>query len=127
MADEGQLVQLFQNLVGNGIKYQTHGLPKIHVSAALNSAKRWTFSVQDNGLGIEDQYHEKIFGMFQRLHKRDEFAGTGIGLAVCKKIVDRHDGAISVESQPGIGSIFRFDLAGTLDEMPDREEMEICN
>jgi light-regulated signal transduction histidine kinase (bacteriophytochrome) len=83
--------------------------------------------VQDNGLGIEDQYHDKIFGMFQRLHKRDEFAGTGIGLAVCKKIVDRHGGTISVESQPGMGSVFRFDLADTLDEVPGREETEVCN
>jgi PAS domain S-box-containing protein len=112
LADEMQLVQLFQNLVGNAIKYQKPGIPKIHV-AALNGGKQYRFSVQDNGLGIDPQYFERIFGMFQRLHKREEFAGTGIGLAICKKIVERHGGQISVESQPGIGSTFRFALTGS--------------
>src|ERR1700684_4181637 len=112
MADERQLIQLFQNLVGNAIKYQRPGIPRVHISAARNGTKKWTFSVQDNGLGIDSQYFEKIFGMFQRLHKRDEFAGTGIGLAICKKIVERHGGTIWVESQPGQGSTFRFAMAG---------------
>jgi PAS domain S-box-containing protein len=113
MADEMQLIQLFQNLVGNAIKYQHPGVPRVHVSAVKNGGKKWMFSVQDNGLGIDSQYFEKIFGMFQRLHKREEFAGTGIGLAICKKIVERHGGSISVESQPGHGSTFRFALAGS--------------
>jgi PAS domain S-box-containing protein len=111
LADGRQLVQLFQNLVGNAIKYQNPGIPRIHVSAVENGGKKWTFAVKDNGLGIDSQYFEKIFGMFQRLHKREEFAGTGIGLAICKKIVERHGGGISVESQPGQGSTFRFALA----------------
>src|SRR5208282_2062556 len=111
LADETQLVQLFQNLVGNAIKYQNSGIPRIHISAAKNGGKKWVISVKDNGLGIDPQYFEKIFGMFQRLHKREEFAGTGIGLAICKKIVERHGGSISVESQPGQGSTFRFALA----------------
>jgi light-regulated signal transduction histidine kinase (bacteriophytochrome) len=112
MADEMQLAQLFQNLVGNAIKYQSPGaIPHIHVSAARNGEAKWIFSVKDNGLGIDAQYYDRIFGMFQRLHKREEFAGTGIGLAICKKIVERHGGSISVESKSGEGSIFRFSMA----------------
>jgi PAS domain S-box-containing protein len=113
MADETQLVQLFQNLVGNAIKYQKPGVPRVHVTAVRNDGQKWTFSVRDNGLGIDPQYFERIFGMFQRLHKREEFAGTGIGLAICKKIVERHGGSIGVESEPGHGSTFSFALAGS--------------
>jgi PAS domain S-box-containing protein len=113
LADETQLTQLFQNLVGNGIKYQNPGVPRVHVSAVRNGHEKWIFSVRDNGLGIDSQYFERIFGMFQRLHKREEFAGTGIGLAICKKIVERHGGTISVESQPGQGATFRFGLAAS--------------
>jgi PAS domain S-box-containing protein len=111
LADEMQLTQLFQNLVGNGIKYRRPGISRVHISAVKNGEEKWMFSVRDNGLGIDSQYFERIFGMFQRLHKREEFAGTGIGLAICKKIVERHGGNISVESEPGQGSTFRFALA----------------
>jgi light-regulated signal transduction histidine kinase (bacteriophytochrome) len=113
LADESQLTQLFQNLVGNGIKYQSAGNPRIHVSVARSADAKWTFSVNDNGFGIDPQYFDRIFGMFQRLHKREEFEGTGIGLAICKKIVERHGGTISVQSQPGQGSTFSFALAGS--------------
>ncbi len=113
MADQRHLIQVFQNLIGNAIKYQHPGVPRIHISAARNADKKWRFSVKDNGLGIDPQYFEKIFVIFQRLHKRDEFSGTGIGLAICKRIVERHGGTISVESQPGHGSTFTFDLAGS--------------
>ncbi len=114
LADKTQLTQLFQNLIGNGIKYQkTSGVPQVHISATRKGGNQWTFSVKDNGLGIEAQYFDKIFGMFQRLHKREEFEGTGIGLAICKKIVERHGGQISVESQPGEGSTFHFALAAS--------------
>ena len=112
LADEMQLTQLFQNLIGNGIKYQKPGVPRVHISAARNGGQKWKFSVKDNGLGIDSQYFGRIFGMFQRLHKREEFAGTGIGLAICKKIVEQHGGTISVESQPGQSSTFSFALAG---------------
>ena len=113
LADEVQLTQLFQNLVGNAIKYQSPGVPRVHITAAQNRGKKWVFSVKDNGLGIDPQYFERIFGMFQRLHKREEFAGAGIGLAICKKIVERHGGNISVESQLGQGSTFSFALVGS--------------
>ena len=113
MADERQLIQLFQNLVGNAIKYQSPGIPRVTFPPPGMAGKKWMFSVHDNGLGIDPQYFEKIFGMFQRLHGRDEFAGTGIGLAICRKIVERHGGNISVKLQPGEGSTFRFALAGS--------------
>ena len=123
VADEAQLIQLFQNLVGNAIKYHDNGVPEVHVSAQKHDS-RWMFTVRDNGLGIEEKYFEKIFGMFQRLHKREEFDGTGIGLAICKKIVERHGGQISVESQPGSGSTFRFSLtpADSNDDTQSRRE-----
>jgi PAS domain S-box-containing protein len=111
LADETQLTQLFQNLIGNAVKYHRSEGPTVHVGTSRNLNK-WTFSVKDNGLGIDSQYFEKIFGMFQRLHKREEFAGTGIGLAICKKIVERHGGKLSVESTLGEGSTFRFTLTG---------------
>jgi PAS domain S-box-containing protein len=117
LADETQLVQLFQNLIGNAIKYQDSAVPLIQVSAT-KEGETWIFAITDNGLGIDPQYFEKIFGMFQRLHARDEFAGTGIGLAICKKIVERHGGTISVESQPGHGSTFRFPLAAVNVPLP---------
>jgi light-regulated signal transduction histidine kinase (bacteriophytochrome) len=105
-----QLVQVLQNLVGNAIKYQNSGKPEVHVSCIKEGRSKRMFSVRDNGLGIDSKYFERIFGMFQRLHQRDEFEGTGIGLALCKKIVERHGGTISVESELGRGSTFRFSL-----------------
>ena len=113
LADERQLIQLFQNLVGNGIKYHSTGVPRVHISCVEIGESRWKFSVTDNGIGIEPKYFERIFGMFQRLHKREDYGGTGIGLAICKKIVERHHSNISVESEPGRGSTFRFSLAGS--------------
>lgn len=108
-ADEMQLVQLFQNLIGNAIKYRSAKAPEVHVSAIQRRGK-WQFAVKDNGLGIEAQYFERIFGMFQRLHTRREFSGTGIGLAICRKIVERNGGEISVTSEINQGSTFRFSL-----------------
>ena len=112
IADGAQLVQLFQNVVGNAIKYRGVELPRVHVLAKKNDDREWIFSIQDNGLGIDPQYFEKIFVMFQRLHGREEFSGTGIGLAVCKRIAERHGGKIWVESKPGKGSTFYFNLLG---------------
>ena len=107
-ADDGQLIQLFQNLVGNYIKYRNN-TPHIHISAKRKN-KEWIFQISDNGIGIDPHQFKRIFDIFQRLHTRDEYAGTGIGLAICKKIVERFGGRIWVESKPGEGSSFFFTL-----------------
>jgi light-regulated signal transduction histidine kinase (bacteriophytochrome) len=109
LADDGQLIQLFQNLIGNAIKFHGEEPPRIEVSARQTEGE-WLFSVADNGIGMEPQYHERIFVIFQRLHGRSSYPGTGIGLAVSKRIVGRHGGRIWVESAPGEGSTFYFTI-----------------
>jgi PAS domain S-box-containing protein len=114
-ADDVQLAQLFQNLIGNALKFRGAGVPRIHVSAVERESD-WEFAVRDNGIGIEPQYFERIFMVFQRLHTKGEYPGTGIGLAICKKVVERHRGEIWVTSQPGEGSQFHFTLPKTRDK-----------
>jgi light-regulated signal transduction histidine kinase (bacteriophytochrome) len=108
--DSTQLAQVFQNLVGNAIKYHSDEVPHVHVSAANTGGSEWIFSVRDNGLGIDPQYFDRIFILFQRLHGPTEFKGTGIGLAICKKMLEGLGGRIWVESQPERGSTFYFAL-----------------
>jgi PAS domain S-box-containing protein len=108
-ADATQLTQLFQNLIGNAIKYRDQRAPAIRVSARSDGPFE-VFSVEDNGIGIEPQYFDRIFQMFQRLHTIKEYSGTGIGLTLCRKIVERHGGKIWVESRPGAGATFLFTM-----------------
>ena len=109
MADASQLVQLFQNLIGNAIKFHGDKPPLVHVSAQLQT-QEWVFSVRDNGIGIDSEYTERIFIIFQRLHNASEYPGSGIGLAICKKIVERHGGRIWMQSRMGEGSVFYFTI-----------------
>jgi light-regulated signal transduction histidine kinase (bacteriophytochrome) len=113
-----KLVRLLQNLIGNAIKHQPPDRsPRITVSCR-REGEEWIFAIQDNGIGISPENFERIFGAFQRLHTQEEYDGTGIGLAVCKKIVEQHGGRIWVESTPGAGSTFKFTI-------PQADEEEV--
>lgn len=118
IADEVQLSQIFQNLIGNAVKFRGKDPPKIHVSAELKKDE-WVFAVQDNSIGIAPENFEKIFGIFKRVHSKTDYSGCGIGLALCKKIVERHGGRIWVESEVGKGSVFYFTI-------PDAKQPEIA-
>jgi light-regulated signal transduction histidine kinase (bacteriophytochrome) len=108
-ADASQLGQVFQNLIANAIKFRGESPPRIHVSARDRGGD-WFFSISDNGIGIDPQHEDRVFAIFQRLHTKQEYPGTGIGLALCKRIVERHGGKIWFESEPGKGSTFYFTI-----------------
>jgi len=108
-ADARQIVQLFQNLMSNAIKFHSDDPLKIDISAE-DKGENWLFTIKDNGIGIPTEFYEKIFVIFKHLHSREKYPGTGIGLAICKKIVERHNGRIWIESEPGKGAKFRFTL-----------------
>jgi light-regulated signal transduction histidine kinase (bacteriophytochrome) len=115
VGDADQIARLFQNLIGNALKYRSpHRQPEIHI-AFKRVGDGWEFRLDDNGIGIEEQYFERIFRLFQRLHTRDKYDGTGIGLAICKKIVERHGGFIWVSSVLDEGSSFHFTLPAAAD------------
>jgi signal transduction histidine kinase len=107
LGNADQFTHLFQNLVGNAIKFRSQAPPRIHVSAELNE-QEWVFSVRDNGIGLDTQFADRIFMVFQRLHRREDYPGTGIGLAIARKIVEHRGGRIWVESEPGQGATFHF-------------------
>jgi light-regulated signal transduction histidine kinase (bacteriophytochrome) len=119
--DPTQLVQLFQNLIGNAIKFRGKEAPLIRLSAEKQRSA-WLLTVADNGIGISPQYQDKVFVIFQRLHTREEYAGNGVGLAICKKIVEHHGGSIRVESEPGCGAKFRFTLPVRPDDQGNSDE-----
>jgi chemotaxis family two-component system sensor kinase Cph1 len=127
-ADRGQLAQLFQNLIGNAIKFRGDRRPEIRIEAERQQ-DAWLFSVRDNGIGIDPQHAERVFLIFQRLHKRSQYPGTGIGLAICKKIVEHYGGKIWVESQSGHGATFYFTLPAKDDESvrTPRSDEEKCS
>ena len=126
LGDGSQLAQLMQNLIGNGLKYHGAETPRVHVSAEPGTEKNeWIISVRDNGIGIDPKYFGRIFEIFKRLHDQKEYPGTGIGLAVCRRVVGRHGGAIWVESEPGHGSTFRFSIPA--DAAPSRGKTETRN
>jgi light-regulated signal transduction histidine kinase (bacteriophytochrome) len=111
--NETEFLQVFQNLISNAVKYHGKERPRVHIGGTRRP-QDWLFSVQDNGIGIDPRYADRIFEIFQRLHARDEYSGTGVGLAICKKIVHSHGGRIWVESQLGHGATFYFTLPGPL-------------
>ncbi len=118
LGDRIQLVQLLQNLIGNAIMYRGEEPPRVHIEAR-RVGELWEISVRDSGIGIAPEHHQVIFEIFKRLHSRDKYPGTGIGLAACKRIVQRHGGQICVDSKAGAGSTFRFTIQAFVEETLD--------
>jgi PAS domain S-box-containing protein len=124
LGDAVQIIQLLQNLIGNAIKFRGTEPPRVHVGAA-QLREHWLFFVRDNGIGIDPQHTERVFVIFQRLHLQEEYPGTGIGLAICRKIVERHGGRIWVDSEPGKGATFYFTLQPAESSSPEVAQSEV--
>ena len=121
LGDPAQIRQLFQNLVSNAIKFRGERPPRVHISAHPDGV-HWVLSVRDNGIGIDENHRQEVFQIFRRLHTHEEHEGTGIGLAICKRIVERHGGTIWCESAPAGGSVFLFTIPSTATEEPTSPE-----
>jgi light-regulated signal transduction histidine kinase (bacteriophytochrome) len=124
LADDDQMISLLQNLIDNALKFHGAERPYVHIGAR-QLEDRWLIFVRDNGIGIDAQYTERVFVIFQRLHRQDQYAGTGIGLAICRKIVERHGGRIWVDSEPGKGSTFYFTLQPAEQWSPEQAPTEL--
>jgi light-regulated signal transduction histidine kinase (bacteriophytochrome) len=125
-ADPVQIRQLLQNLIANGVKYRNEEVkPRITIKAEEVSDNKVRIEVQDNGIGIAPEHHDEIFKMFKRLHSHRQYEGCGIGLNICRKIVDRHAGRIGVESEPGAGSMFWFTISLAKDAVPTSEAVTV--
>jgi light-regulated signal transduction histidine kinase (bacteriophytochrome) len=125
IGDDLQLLQLFQSLIGNSIKFRSHEPPRIHIGARP-VGERWLFFVRDNGIGIDPQYTERVFVLFQRLHSLEKYPGTGVGLAIARRIIERHGGRIWVDSEPGKGATFYFNLQIAESWSPEQVSTEIA-
>jgi light-regulated signal transduction histidine kinase (bacteriophytochrome) len=125
VGDSAQVIQLLQNLIANSIKFRGREAPRIHIGARP-VGERWLFYVRDNGIGIDPQYTERVFVIFQRLHSYEQYPGTGIGLAIARKIVERHGGRIWVDSEPGKGATFYFTLQPAETRLPEQLPAEIA-